>query len=88
MFWVTKCEMAKIAPVENEKPSRKRMKFMNHEDAISSRYQNVGPKVDVKDEKDRLVLFTLLPFTEFVFLHVNCFLNACVAPIHRNFDRL
>ena len=45
--------MAKIVPVDDEKPSHKRMKFQSAEDAISSRYQTTGPKVDAKDDKDR-----------------------------------
>ena len=47
--------MAKITPKDNEKRSRKTTKFQNPEDALSSRYQTAGPKVDAKDDKDRFV---------------------------------
>ena len=53
--------MAKISPTDNEKRSRKAMKFQNPEDAISSRYQTAGPKVDAKDDKDRFVCFDIYP---------------------------
>jgi hypothetical protein len=45
--------MAKIAPMDEERRSRKGVKFQTPEDAISSRYQTAGPKVDAKDDKDR-----------------------------------
>ena len=51
--------MTKVAPLDEDKSNaRKKMKFQNYEDALSSRYQTSGPKVDAKDDKDRFVLFT------------------------------
>lgn len=52
--------MTKVAPSDEEKPLRKRMKFQSSEDALSSRYQASGPKVDAKDDKDRFVVFTYM----------------------------
>lgn len=52
-------KMTKVAPLDKERSnSRRRMKFQNSEDALSSRYQTSGPKVDAKDDKDRFVVFT------------------------------
>ena len=45
--------MTKITPMDDGKQSRKVVKFQNPEDAICSRYQTAGPKVDAKDDKDR-----------------------------------
>lgn len=55
IYQLSALEMAKIAPMDEGKRFRKAVKFQNYEDALSSRYQTAGPKVDAKDDKDRFL---------------------------------
>lgn len=50
--------MAKVAPVDGEipPPKAKFVKLTNTEDALSSRYQTAGLKLDGNEDKDRYML--------------------------------